>query len=114
MGSEQLSEEKLREIEEIAAGWGKLLAREAFPNGPGLDVSLAEMEEVAARACRAIVRGAVETMTGDQAERLAEEEPCPTCGRMCPVRREPRRHAGRTGRTLPDVSSGFFPLSDPR
>ncbi len=109
MFTEQLSEEKLREIEEIAAGWGKLLARETFPNGPGLDVSLAEMEEVAARACRAIVRGAVETMTGDQAERLAEEEPCPTCGRMCPVRREPRRVVVRGGDATLDEPVGHCP-----
>ena len=64
MSSGTLSERKLKEIEEIAAGWGKLLAKETFPNGPGLDVTLADMEEVAARAARAIVRGAVETMTG--------------------------------------------------
>jgi hypothetical protein len=63
MSSGTLSERKLKEIEEIAAGWGKLLAKETFPNGPGLDVTLADMEEVAARA---IVRGAVETMTGEQ------------------------------------------------
>ena len=60
-----LSERKLMEIEEIAAGLGKLLAREAFPEGPGLDVSLADMEDIVVRASRAIVHGAVETMAAD-------------------------------------------------
>jgi hypothetical protein len=83
MSSGKLSERKLKEIEEIAEGWGKLLARETFPNGPGLDVTLADMEEVAARAAKAIVRGAVETMTAEQAKQFGEELPCPTCERMC-------------------------------
>ena len=43
MASKELSERKLKEIEEVARGWGKLLAREAYPEGPGLDVSLADM-----------------------------------------------------------------------
>ncbi len=30
MTSRKLSEAKLREIQEVAAGWGKLLARESF------------------------------------------------------------------------------------
>ena len=70
MSKEKLSERKLKEIEEIAAGWGKLLAQEAFPNGPGLDVTLADMEDVAARAAKAVVGGAVETMTGQQARQF--------------------------------------------
>lgn len=109
MQSKELSAEKLKEIEEIAAGWGKLLAREAFPDGPGLDVSLADMEEIAARACKAIVRGTVETMTGDQAQRFAEEEPCPTCGRTCPVRREPRPVVVRGGDATLDEPVGHCP-----
>jgi len=46
--SKELSERKLKEIEEVARGWGKLLAREAYPEGPGRDVSLADMEDVVA------------------------------------------------------------------
>lgn len=102
MSNGKLSEQKLKEIEEISAGWGKLLAQEAFPNGPGLDVTLAEMEEVAARACKAIVRGAVETMTSEQAEQLGEESPCPICGRTCPVKRKPRPMTVRGGEATLD------------
>jgi hypothetical protein len=39
MSSKKLSERKLKEIEEVAAGWGKLLAQEACPEGPGLDMT---------------------------------------------------------------------------
>ena len=33
MTSKKLSERKIREIEEAARQWGKLVAREAFPRG---------------------------------------------------------------------------------
>ena len=53
MASKEARERKLKEIQEIAEGWGKMIAREAFPNGPGLDVTLADMEEYAVTASRA-------------------------------------------------------------
>ena len=90
MATEALSERKLEEIEEVAAGWGKLLARESFAGGPGLDVSLGEMEDIVARATGAIVRSAVETMTADQAERLGSQAACPGCGRICELKRKSR------------------------
>lgn len=80
MASREARQRKLKEIQEIAEGWGKMIAREAFPEGPGLDVSLAEMEELAIAASRALVKGAVETMTGVQGERFGQEAPCPSCG----------------------------------
>ena len=68
MASRKLSDAKLRELKELAAGWGKLLAQEAFPAQPGLDVTLADMEEIAAVATQAIVAGAVGTMAEEQAQ----------------------------------------------
>lgn len=97
MSSGKHSEAKLREIQEVAEGWGKLLAREAFPDGPGLDVSLAEMEDVAAMATRAMVRGAVEEMTKEQAGLLGAEARCPTCGTSCELRRKVRDITVRGG-----------------
>lgn len=67
MTSKKLSERKIREIEEAARQWGKLLAREAFPEGPDLSITLSDMEEVAMRAARALVGSAVETAAGEQA-----------------------------------------------
>jgi hypothetical protein len=37
-----------------------MIAREAFPDRSGLDVTLADMEEFAVAASRALVKGAVE------------------------------------------------------
>lgn len=71
------------EIEELAKGWGKLLAKDAFPGGVGLDVDLWMMEEVTARAAKAMVSGAIETMTAAQAEALAGEAVCPECSQSC-------------------------------
>jgi hypothetical protein len=85
MAGEQRIERRRREIEELAEGWGKLLAREMFPDGVGLDVDLFTMEELAVTAAKSLVRGAVETMTGDQAESLGTEHPCPGCGKRCPL-----------------------------
>jgi hypothetical protein len=38
MASKEARERKLKEIQEIAEGWGRMISREAFPDGPGLDV----------------------------------------------------------------------------
>lgn len=97
MAVARLSERKWKEIQQIAEGWGKLLAREGFPSGPGLDVTLADMEEIAALAAQAVVKGAIETMTQDQAEALGEAADCPTCGKPCPLQRKSREVTVRGG-----------------
>lgn len=88
---------KRAEIEDLARHWGELLAREAYPQGAGLDVSLADMEEMVACATKAIVQGAIGKLTEDQAELLDERQPCPTCGKACQVRRKSRTVAVRGG-----------------
>ena len=97
MNSTKLSERKLNEIRQAAEGWGKLLAREAFPQGVGLDVSLADMEDIAAAATQAMVQGCVETMTGSQTESLGEQADCPTCGKTCRVQQKTRDVVVRGG-----------------
>jgi hypothetical protein len=109
MASKETRERKLKEIQEIAEGWGKIIAGEAFPNGPGLDVTLAEMEEYAVAASRALVKGAVESMTLTQGEQFGEEAPCPTCGRMCLLKRKPRSVAVRGGEAILDEPVGHCP-----
>ena len=117
MGSRKLSPEKMREVMEIAKGWGKIVAREAFPHGPGLDTTLTEMEALAAAASKALIEGAVETLTTDQAEEMGREAACPTCGRSCALKRKPRRVAVRGGTATLDEPVGhcstcrrdFFP-----
>jgi len=97
MSNAKLGDEKLREIEELAFGWGKLLANEAFPDGPDLNVTLAEMEEISARASKALVGGAISTMADQQAQTFDEPQPCPTCGKLCEVQRQARSIAVRGG-----------------
>lgn len=119
MSSTEAQRRKLRQIQEVAEGWGKLLAREAFPGGPGLDVSLTEMDELAAAASKAMIRGAIETLTGDQAEQLAKAIPCPTCGRLCGLQRRPRPIKVRGGEATldepvahcPTCRRDFFPAA---
>lgn len=97
MVNESETTRKLREIEELAKGWGKLLAEQAFPGGVGLDVDLWSMEEVAVAASRALVSGAIETMTAAQAEALESEVACPECGRSCRLDHRPRSIQVRGG-----------------
>ena len=117
MTSKEVRERKLKEIQEVAEGWGKMIAREAFPDGPGLDVTLADMEEYAVAASRGLVKGAVESMTATQGEQLGEEAACPTCGKMCPLKRKSRpvvvrggeAHLGEPVGYCPACRRDFFP-----
>ena len=86
---------------------GKMIAREAFPDGPERDVTLADMEEYAVAASRAVVKGAVESMTAAQGGRLGEEAPCPTCGKMCPLKRKSRPVVVRGGEAQLDEPAGY-------
>lgn len=86
-----------------------MIAREAFPDGPGLDVTLADMEADAMAASRALVKGAVESMTATQGEQLGEEAPCPTCGKMCPLKRKSRPVVVRGGEVVLGEPVGHCP-----
>ena len=47
MGSRKLTPEDLERITNLAKSWGKVVVKRAFGDaGPGLDVDLAQMEEV--------------------------------------------------------------------
>lgn len=109
MASKEARERKLKEIQEVAEGWGKMIAREAFPDGPGLDVTLADMEEYAVAASRALVKGAVESMTATQGEQLGEEALCPTCGKICPLKRKSGPMVVRAGETVLEEPVGHCP-----
>lgn len=90
MVNEQRLKRKRRELEELVQGWGKLLAEQGFPDGVGLDVDLFAMEEFAVNAAKALVRGAVQTMTENQAAALGKEHACPGCGKLCELEHRQR------------------------
>ncbi len=76
---------------------GKIVGARVICSGPGLDVTLADMEDNAAAAAQALVRGTIEEMTGRQAQGLGDDAPCPTCGRMCGLHRKKRDVTVRGG-----------------
>jgi hypothetical protein len=91
MGSRRLSAADLDAIRSVAKQWGKIVARHAFgPEGPGLDVDLTAMEDVACAASQGLTEGTVEHLLGQQAQQLPACQPCPTCGQACPVHHQPR------------------------
>src|SRR5438876_658641 len=68
MGSRKLSPQDLQNIKQLAKSWGKIAIRRAFGDeGPGLDVDLAQMEEVAVAAAQGVTAGALEEATRQQA-----------------------------------------------
>ena len=98
MVSSKLTSEDIERIAALAKEWGKIIVRRHWgEQGPGLDVDLNEMEEVAMVAVRALLAGTLETATLQQADRLGQERACPECGRMCPLQRAQRPIVVRTG-----------------
>ena len=78
-------------VEQMAQGWGKIVGRRVHEEvGPELELDADEIEQMAAVAARAVARGTIEDLLERKASLLGGEQPCPTCRRLCVVRREPR------------------------
>jgi hypothetical protein len=78
-------------IQQVAEGWGKIVARRINDvAGPDLDLDADEIEQMAASAARAVAKGTIEELLEKKASLLGAEQPCPACTRLCPVQREPR------------------------
>lgn len=106
MGSRKLTPQDLDSITQLAKSWGRIVVRRAFgEQGPGLDVDLTQMEEMALAAARGVTAGALEEATAQQAQQLGAEQPCPQCGHACPV--------GMDERPL-KVQGGVFQHREPK
>jgi hypothetical protein len=91
MASSKLNDKDLAEIHALAKQWGKIVVRRAFGDqGPGLDVDLDVMEQLATAAAAGLTAGTLEEATQQQAQQLPAEQPCPTCGRLCPTQQQTR------------------------
>jgi hypothetical protein len=91
MARTRVNPEDLRKIRELAAGWGKIVAGRAFgPEGPALGADFTALEEVAQEAARGLTEGTLAALLLQQANALGDAQPCPDCGRACPVTHEPR------------------------
>jgi hypothetical protein len=123
MGTRKLSAQDFEQIKQLAKGWGKIVVRRAFgDDGPGLDVDLMQMEEVAVAAAQGLTAGAMEEATAQQARQMGSEQACPQCGKLCGVTDDERDVKVRGGSFqhrepkcyCPACRRDFFPsASDP-
>lgn len=119
MVQSKLSEQKLQEIRELAAGWGKIVARRAFgDSAPGEGIDFATMEQLAAAAAAGLTEGTLGILLEQQAQALSPQMPCPDCGRLCDTGHEDRPLAVKGGVSVnlhepvchcPDCRRDFFP-----
>ena len=108
------------ELQELARGWGKIFAAEAFPHGVGSDVDFNQIEELAGEGARALVQGMVREAVWKQGLALGDAQPCPTCGKECRVEWNKRTVQSRYGEVeIPEpcchchrCRRDFFPSED--
>jgi hypothetical protein len=75
----------------LASQWGKIIARRAYGvSGPPPDCDLLAMEQVAQAAAQGVLEGTLTVLLEQQAQALAEPQPCPQCQQPCRVDHEPR------------------------
>lgn len=122
MSQRTVSAEKLQEIRELAAQWGKIVARRAFGDaGPGLEIDFSTLEQIAGAATAGLTEGTLSTLLDQQARSLPEELACPDCGCPCPVSYEDRTLTAKGGQLplhepvchCPECRRDFFPPPDP-
>ena len=93
--------EDLSELRDMAYGWGKIVSRRAYGDeGPGLDLDFDSIESLAFDVGQAVIQGTIEEVLRVQLQRLGDQQPCPGCGRDCPVSKAPRTIQVR-GATIP-------------
>jgi hypothetical protein len=118
MPRRRFTPQQLQELRALAAQWGRIIAGRAFGDGgPGLDVDLDAMEQIAQAAAAGLSEGTLQVLLERQADALGQQQPCPDCGRPCPVRRQDRTVAVRGGSLqqsepvahCPDCRRDFFP-----
>lgn len=115
MPSHQLKDEKIRELTDVVEGWGRILAEQAYgPQGPGLDVDLAGMEDLGVAMQHALIKGLCEELTQRQAEGLPKSQPCPNCGRECQAESPEKTPKPETSQRTIQLRHGTFELSEPR
>jgi hypothetical protein len=110
--------QELQELRELATQWGKIIARRAFgDDGPGLDIDLDTMEQIAQAAAAGLHEGTLQLLLERQAGALGAQQPCPDCGRLCTLRHQGRplhvqggqlQHSEPLGH-CPDCRRDFFP-----
>ena len=121
MPPSKLTDEKLRQIQELAIHWGKIAARRAIEQaGPDAQLDFQAMEQIAAAAARGVTEGTIEALCQQQDQQLPEAVPCPECGKLVPLKHQQRPLAVEGAEILLDEPVGhcpacrrdFFPSKD--
>lgn len=84
MAMSKTIEAKREELVQAARLLGENLSRRSFgERGPDLNVTLADLEGFLRPLMQAMAGGFLAVSADEQAQRLGETLPCPTCGRAC-------------------------------
>lgn len=112
----QLTPAELHELHEPATPWGKIIARRTGDDA--IDFDLSALESIARAAAAGLVEATLQCLPQRQADALADQQPGPACGRLCPLTYEDRTVQVRGGVALPspepvchcpDCRRDFFP-----
>jgi hypothetical protein len=115
-----LTDAELQELHDLAAQWGKIIARRTGDDA--IDFDLSALEQIAQAAAAGLVEGTLQCLLQRQADALAPLQPCPACGRLCPLTAEDRTVHVRGGIDVayhepvcpcPDCRRDFFPPPPP-
>ena len=118
MAPVSISPQQIEQVRELTKGWGQVICRRLFgEDGPGLDVNLSAMEQLAVHAMQGLAEGILQTATQQQAQQRGPQQACPDCDQPCPVTHEPRLITTRGGPFLyhepvchcPRCRRDFFP-----
>jgi hypothetical protein len=121
MTTPRFTVEELQQLHELARQWAKIVSRRAFgDDGPGLDVDFRTFEQIATAAAQGLTEGTLQLLLEQQADKLPQEQPCPTCGKLCPTESRTRpltAHAATVEQVeriahCPDCRRDFFPPAD--
>lgn len=83
----------MQELHDLAAQWGKIIARRTGDDA--IEFDLDALEQIAQAAAAGLVEGTLQCLLQRQADALVDQQPCPSCGRLCPLTYEGRTvHVG--------------------
>jgi hypothetical protein len=111
-----LTPAELQELHDLAAQWGKIIARRTGDDA--IDFDMTALESIAQAAAAGLIEGTLQCLLQRQADALADQQPCPACGRLCPLTYEDRTVQVQGGVALPyhepvchcpDCRRDFFP-----
>ena len=79
------------ELDRVAQGWGKVVARRVHEQvGPELELDADDIETLANEAARVVCSSAIADLLQRKAALLDAQQPCPACQHLCQVQRQPR------------------------